>query len=290
MEMSAARDRSSFAGRRFLLVVAMAVAACSGALRAGDAGPAGIGGAGGTSPDAATSTGGTAVDAAPATDHHAFDASPCGVGASSALPPTGACGTEGTVQNGRTCHDSYSYSDWTVICCAGQWREVPPLVPDAGQLTCPPPLRPGDRFPCGPDGLTCVAGETYCQESANDNVPGPPSFTCEKLCAAGDCSCFCGNLETCSFLAPNNVCSDDYCYCALTRDSQSVPQAGGIHTTCRYGRQPTMDCRATGETCATAAEKKYHCEGVGPPDPNACVVVGLDAVCDAVANDYCCVL
>lgn len=274
--------------RRLLLAVP-ALAACSGSLGHDDAGSFRIAGTGGERTDAAVSNGGAGVDAGGSTggaggSGGSFPGCTSFGGGSPA--PIGACDFEGEIRSGFVCYDSRAGMNWTVICCAGQWQQFN-SSPDASAGTCPT-LQPGDRFACGSTGLTCVAGQSYCYER-NDPNTGANLASCEVLCTAGDCTCFCADPLICSFAPPNAVCLSDDCTCAPPRDSNSLPQLGAVHVACTLGRLPTLTCSPTGNTCNSGTGTVSHCEGLGFVAPNStCTLWQYGVICGSMTYDWCC--
>ena len=258
---------------------------CSGSLGDKDAGSISVGGTGGAQSDAAIGTGGAGLDDAGV---------PTGSGGSSAVCPSGEgapapfgpCAAEGVVRSGWVCYADGTVVNWTAICCSGVWENVAPS-PDAGPISCPT-LRPGDRFACGSAGLTCVAGQTYCYER-NDPDTKENLVSCEPLCAAGDCTCFCGDPVSCSFRPPDAICQSDWCRCEPPRASNSLLQPGGVHLSCSRDRAATQQCTHTADACNEDAGTVYRCEtnGGSPPD-SSCALRQYGLVCDTLWIEYCC--
>jgi hypothetical protein len=272
---------------RWFLLAVLAFGACSGSLGGKDAGgPATIVGAGGARLDAAISTGGTGLDDAGVPTGSGGGSSPNCPSGEGAPAPFGACDSAGMNRSGYVCYSDGTVVNWTVICCSGVWENVA-HSPDAVTISCPT-LRPGDRFACGSTGLTCVAGESYCYER-NDPDTKENLASCEPLCAAGDCTCFCADPLACTYRPPNATCMRDSCRCEPPRASNSLWQPGGVRVSCTLDRAATQLCTRTADACDTDGGTIYHCEtgGVTPPDPS-CALRQYGLVCDTLWIDYCC--
>lgn len=259
---------------------------CSGSLGDKDAGSISVGGSGGAQFDAAIGTGGTGLDDAgvPTGSGGSSPVCPSGEGAPA---PFGPCDSAGVVRSGYVCFADGTVVNWTVICCSGVWENVAPS-PDAGPISCPT-LRPGDRFACGSTGLTCVAGASYCYER-NDPDTKENLASCEPLCAAGDCTCFCADPVSCAFRPPDAICQRDWCRCEPPRASNSLLQPGGVHVSCSLDRASTEQCARAGDSCNADAGAIYHCEGQQSfTAPNStCVMRQYGIVCDTTWTDWCC--
>jgi hypothetical protein len=219
--------------------------------------------------------------------------STCGSGGAG-QPPTGPCTVDGSRCTGVFCPDARGYP-WAAICCNGQWANIPTSA--AASAVCPKPPSPGDSFPCGTSGLTCVAGQTYCYERNDPTRLGAPSITsCEPLCTAGDCSCLCGRpASTCTFVPPDKVCASDTCFCAPARDPLGITLPGTVAVRCdfEFRPQPTcnrvcgydLDCMRYGPGGAA-----YACWGAATPgggcEPFSKIISGPS--CGVESQYYCC--
>jgi hypothetical protein len=232
-----------------LAVGGIAVVACSkGSLvmdagagtggRAGTGGAAAEAGAGGTSGEAgAGGIGGFAGTGGPAQCTAADERTTCTPDAGPPPSPPFAespCTVEGARCEGFACHDDFGGSAWVSTCCAGGWR------PNYGG-SCPPPVGPGDPFPCGSAGLTCATGQTYCSV-ANPDRSRDPVTSCQPICAAGDCTCFCGQAEGCNFRPAGSTCPADFCLCSTARTAAGIPLPGTVKVQCNYVFESTAGC------------------------------------------------
>jgi hypothetical protein len=258
---------------------------CSGSLGEKDAGSISVGGAGGARLDAAIGTGGAGLGDAGVMTGSGGSFPPCPASGEGTPAPFGACAPDGMVGSGCVRYSDGTVVNWTVICCSHVWEDV--LPPDAGPISCPT-LRPGDRFPCGSTGLTCVAGASYCYER-NDPDTKENLASCEPLCAAGDCTCFCTDPVSCTFRPPDAICQRDSCRCEPPRASNSLLQPGGVHLSCSLDRAATQQCTRTTDACNADGGTVYHCETGRdtPPDPS-CALRQYGLVCDTLWIEYCC--
>jgi hypothetical protein len=208
--------------------VATAGGGQGGAAVGGGAGVSGTGGSAGTGSSAGSGggvgTGGSVGAAGPGPACGASTPGNCD-GATSYMEPHGSCVTEGASCQGHVFHDARTCNDWWAICCNAEWSPISGGTP----AVCPAPLEPGEPFPCGIGGETCIAGETYCHIVQQQ----PP--TCVALCEAGDCSCFCMPDATggCAFDLPNQESLDE-CRCVWPRSDAGPRQAGGVVVDCSY--------------------------------------------------------
>ncbi len=192
-----------------------------GGATGGDAG--GRGGAGGASGgnagSASSGAGGGMCSSGQAT---------CTLGVSIPLNsnPHDSCAVEGATCEQFVCHDWRSGYIQDSVCCRGQWF--------SGK-TCPPSLNVGDSFECGD--TRCVVGQSYCYESTQDLVK-----TCKPLCAAGDCTCFCGQTGYCDFDPPGESCVADQCHCRVATSNAGVPLLGGIQVWCQLSPHNSVTC------------------------------------------------
>lgn len=145
---------------------------------------------------------------------------------------------------------------------------------------------PGDPFPCGLDGsTTCVAGESYCHFVTMQPVL-VQTTSCDALCEAADCSCFCTPDETggCAFTPPDAPSTNGGCTCNWIWSPNGPRQPGGVAVDCtfyppsRCTRSPEWD-----EVCADAGRvEAYVCLSPDPPIPGCELTLGIDgnsAVC-----------
>jgi hypothetical protein len=206
---------------------------------------------------------------------------------------TGACTSEGSLCAGTVCHDEESGSSYASLCCNGQWLAINPdaVLPDGGAPACPTSIGPGDPFPCGTAGLTCVAGQSYCLNRYAGNSPAEAS--CQPLCAAGDCSCFCASADGCTFDPPDKQCPQDTCTCGAAYDALGLPQAATVGVTCSYEFRPQLGCSRQTDydnTCqAFSGKAAYVCWGTDTPCPSCVRNSGVDgSSCGIHSAAYCC--
>ncbi len=229
---------------------------------------------GGTGQSGTQGVGGTMVCSAP------LDGDCDGV--STSYAPSGPCSTDGASCSGRTLFEENACGDWSAICCRGQWSA---LAPGANPV-CPDPLMPGDPFACGIDGsIECVAGESYCHfvtmQPTNDQAA-----SCDVLCAAADCSCFCTPDDTgsCSFMPSDAPSTNGGCTCAWTWSQSGPRQPGGVAVDCTF--YPPSRCTRSPDwdsICADAGRAEAHvCLAPDPPIPGCEIAIGIDA------NSYVC--
>jgi hypothetical protein len=209
-------------------------------------------------------------------------------------PPLGACPNPGEYCSGRLCYDDHSGANWEALCCDGQWLSISTdaLGADGGVPSCPKAIAPGDAFPCGNGGLTCVAGQTYCRTTSRAGS-SQVEYSCEALCSAGDCSCLCPGGTPCNVDPPDKLCADDSCQCDVGRDSLGVRQPATTVLTCSYGPRPLYACvhSCVTDACAPPLSAVYRCEGAGPPSAD-CMPSFTTMVsgpwCGAQTTYYCC--
>ena len=229
-----------------MLVGALFAVGCSGrsssdSERNGPASGGSTAANGGTSSAGTPATGGTSSGGTPSTGGTGQSGmSGRGGGASGCRdmggPCEGVCSTEGATCSGQRWDDDAGCIQWSLICCNGQWNTHNP----AFDPVCPGPLMPGDPFPCVNDrSVTCVAGESYCRHETEQ--PSNEQMTsCEPLCEAADCSCFCTPDDTglCRFIPDDAAtASVSECGCFWTSSPTGPQQIGGVEVACTYIRQ-----------------------------------------------------
>jgi hypothetical protein len=135
-----------------------------------------------------------------------------------------------------------SGADWAALCCDGEWKRITAPA-DGGTPSCPEPVKPGDEFTCVGAEQSCVAAESACLE--HTQAPAFASiWSCEPLCDAGDCSCFCDPDDSgaCGFDPPDKVCPADFCYCDMAYDELGLPAAGTVAVRCAYDDPTAPEC------------------------------------------------
>ena len=270
----------------------------TGGTTGGVSGTGGSGGAGGVGPASNCQPGG-----AGGTSSRRYcvtqNASSCNVNVGIFSPPQGACDVENAACRGHVCANDGKIDefegDWASLCCGGQWLAIPPdaLKSVSSPPACPTPIRPGDSFPCGDAGLSCVAGETYCARLV-DQTTSSSQYSCEPLCSAGDCSCLCqpvAGVEGC--YVPSQTCpGDSDCSCGPGVDALGVRQPGAVLLTCRPPHSPQIGC-TRGDDCfcngSGSHRFAYFREGAGPPRTD-CVTPSstVGSACGVETRDYCC--
>jgi len=209
--------------------------------------------------------------------------------------PAGNCSMEGASCEGFACHDWSGGYNWKAVCCGGEWR-----LPQNLEWTCPPRLRAGDPFICWGDvGTSCAAGRSYCSVT-NVGPSGPANewlHSCQPLCAAGDCSCFCDRPEGCSFNPPGLDCPGAMCTCGAALDNAGQPLPGAVTVQCEVppdgtcGADPAADvnCAPTGLPVA------QYCAGPrGQPPLPGCMPLadstdsGVTDTCAFENHYWCC--
>jgi hypothetical protein len=122
----------------------------------------------------------------------------------------------------------------------------------------------------------------------------PGSDTCEALCSEGDCSCFCGNPEGCSFDVPNITCSQiGRCSCGPTLDRDGFGRLGAFQVTCGVSNRQTQGCWywAADDECFAAGlpPHAHYCAGGAAPSDD-CKLLDFSATmsCDPTVRYYCC--
>jgi hypothetical protein len=282
----------------FPVAGALAFAACSkGTLTpdggagagAGGAGTIGTGqagaGEGGAGEGAAAGTGeagsGGAPGCTPASEHTICTPD---AGAPPAAPFEGSpCTIEGARCEGFACRDPSSGSAWVSTCCAGRWR--PSYVG-----TCPVPPATGEPFACGTS-VGCPVGQSYCSLSNEDRTR--ESFaSCEPLCAAGDCTCFCDGAEGCTFRPPGSSCAGDTCRCSTITGASGLPVVGAIQVECRYVVPTAPSCYVDGRLSGECPPGQRAMSCTGPPALGTLCTPLPDAVvtgsCGTEVRYYCC--
>lgn len=201
-------------------------------------------------------------------------------------PPLGqACSTENNYCQGSYCNDSYSASSYSVMCCNGKWTSDFELV--NGAYTCPGLPEPGEPFLCE-SGLSCIAGETYCDERSGVGA-GLLSSSCPDLCPAGDCSCFCtpDSTESCSFERDDGNGTLGHCTCGWWKSSMGPEPGTGIQVNCMEvivpdpgpcELYPNLDDECLGRGVG------YMCNGPDLPQPSGCQSIGTIGT----FTSYCC--
>jgi hypothetical protein len=274
--------------------LAIAAAACrkgslmedAGALPTGKAGETGsdgpVGGAGGQSGAGGNDGGMTGVDGIGECTGGGSAVCPVGVAGPTEGVATGPCTTEGA-----TCalFDCHGVATGNATCCQGQWWAL------AGN-TCPGPLEPGDTFRCGNTSTTCIAGQSYCRSSNRGPAAGEAP-SCQPLCPAGDCTCFCDNPTGCDFAPEDQDCEMDRCSCSTAFDPSGLPLRGGIAVVCTYAGTPSGACypaEHADPACVGAAAVVY-CTGTSTP-VSGCTLLAEGAVAPACrtteSRAYCC--
>jgi len=206
-----------------------------------------------------------------------------GVPVTSEPPSHGSpCIVEGARCEGTRCYDARGEGPFVITCCGGQW------LWDYDRA-CPTAPQPGDPFVCGPD-LDCAAYQTYCSVSnADDRTNWRTS--CQPLCAAADCTCFCDNPEACEFQAPGSDCPGDRCTCSTLA---ALPAgAGVIQVQCDYVVHDNGACTPNESLDGQCAGlKAIVCEGPAfDRTGGGCIQLpdlATNASCGTEVHEYCC--
>jgi len=159
---------------------------------------------------------------------------------------SGPCSEEGATCSGFACFDLRGGYDFSAICCHGAWR-----VNQGGVVECPPDSQ---TFQCQ-QRAECTVGESYCRTSPGPSPQDPLEVSCEPLCKAGDCSCFCDpdDLGSCSF-SPDTSCPFDSCECSIFKAGHTPP--GSVVVNCN------VDVEQSG-TCGQATQFDAACADAG---------------------------
>jgi hypothetical protein len=188
-------------------------------------------------------------------------------------PPSGACSVEGDLLSGFQCGDELGDgSNWNTLCCDGEWNAIA-LPRDGSTPTCAP-LAAGDDFPCGFDGLRCVVGESYCsetQENLTGLITNSTTYTCQPICPAGDCSCFCApdDMGQCDYDPLDKVCPADVCACFHGLTDIGLRDPGAVTLECTYDHPTSSECEREPDIDAACSATSpgsiaYLCEGAMP--------------------------
>ena len=97
--------------------------------------------------------------------------------------------------------------------------------------------------------MSCVAGQSYCSVDTFEptgNGYGRTTTSCQPLCAANDCSCFCDNPDGCTFKPPGSPCALDTCNCRVGTISGGVPLPGTVEVGCTYHPACNVDAGVDG--------------------------------------------
>lgn len=202
--------------------------------------------------------------------------------------PTGAFAGSFCTTEGASCalFDCHGIATGNATCCQGQWRAL------AG-TACPGPLKPGDPFVCYDSSTSCIAGQSYCYSVNEDPSPrGAP--TCQPLCPAGDCSCFCDNPEGCEFAPADGDCEADFCSCYTTVDNSGVVLPGGVAVGCTYADTTPGTCyvAVAAERACSGITYTVYCTGARSSPPSGCTPLPDDVAAPACrtteSHYYCC--
>jgi hypothetical protein len=238
-------------------------------------GQAGAGGQDGTDDGTGTGTGGVTG----CIEHTLCSAE---AGAPPSGPFDGApCGVEGARCSGFACLDASGGSAWVSTCCAGRWW------PNTDR--CPVRPVPGTMFTCL-TGSSCVVGQSYCL-IANPDRTAVSVTTCEPLCPAGDCSCFCDQPGGCDFTPPGSTCPGDICTCSLARGVEAGPLLGAINVECKYRVRGEPSCYFDGRLAGECPPGQRALSCTGPPaQGDACTPLPdtIVGACGTEVRYYCC--
>ena len=192
------------------------------------------------------------------------------------------CSVEGASCEGTYCYD-WGDRPFKTTCCAGRWRSD-----FAGP--CPGPFPPGDPFVCTAD-LSCTIGQTYCSSSNPDRTE-TRAQSCQPVCAAGDCSCFCDEAEGCDFRPPGSACPVDECHCRRVTAGPNIPVPGAVAVQCDYAPLDISVCYPDPNADARCGGLRYAVLCAGSDDlPADCTPLpesGETAACGFPVRYYCC--
>jgi hypothetical protein len=274
---------------------ALAIAACSKGRLMADAGagagggeiPIGTGQAGAGGADTETGQAGAGgADAEPGTGGVPGCVEHTLCTADAGAPPSGPsdgspCSVEGARCSGFACLDASAGGAWVSTCCLGRWwpnTDRCPVVPVPGTLF---------TFKTG---STCVVGESYCL-IANPDRTAVSVTTCEPLCAAGDCSCFCDHPAGCDFKPPGSNCPGDTCTCSTARGVEVGPVAGAINVECKFRVRGEPSCYFDGRLAGECPPGHRALSCTGPPaQGEACTPLPdvIAGACGTEVRYYCC--
>lgn len=210
------------------------------------------------------------------------DCTPDGVTGPAGPDDRSACDAEGAICQGTFCYDMHGEGSFVSTCCAGKWWPG-----YAG--SCATVLQPGDPFDCG-NSPPCAAYQTYCSIKSMDSGFSH-TLSCQPICAAGDCSCFCNNPDGCDFAPPDSTCPADRCMCGMTKGGPGVAMPGAVVVQCNYIAPNIGDCirntdldtqcaGGTGWVCVGPAKDRVGCTAL--PD------FATNASCAGEVHEYCC--
>ena len=264
-----------------------AFAACSKGSLTPDAG-SGVGGGSGTTGVGGRGGGAGGVTGTGGLDSCAHAPEITGCTPPGVTPPSGpddrsSCSAEGAVCNGTFCYDFHGEATFVSACCAGKWWP-------GWAGPCPAVLQPGDPFPCG-NGPTCAAYQSYCSISNADRGPGH-DLSCQPLCVAGDCSCFCDKPEGCDFDPPGSTCPADRCTCVINSAQPGIQMPGVIVVQCKYAIPGTAYCvqNPSLDSQCPAGNIGFICEA-SVADVGGCTRLPdsvVNASCGSDVHEYCC--
>jgi len=152
-------------------------------------------------------------------------------------------------------------------------------------------LKPGDPFVCANGSTTCVAGQSYCSY-ANKGGQSGETTSCQPLCSAGDCTCFCESPDGCDFVPADLDCQTDTCTCMTAVDGAGLLLPGGIAVVCRYTTPGACYPAIGADQACTGASYAAFCTGPNFNPRSGCTPMPDGVLAPACvmteARYYCC--
>src|SRR5262249_52664390 len=140
--------------------------------------------------------------------------------------------------------------------------------------------------------LSCAALQSYCLMSNPDRTSAS-SYSCQPICPAGDCTCFCDKPDGCTFKPAGSDCPADTCTCSTSTVGPGIPLPGAIQVQCNYLVRGSGACYSDPNAAGRCGglSSAILCEGPAQNLGANCSLLpdsASTASCDTEIHDYCC--